>query len=905
MQKMGASTKQDAKTLREHLPWQTDSPPLTPKSVRPALSPIVESELRSACAYILQNFKPSHIAFEEQHGAASQRPQLDYAAIKESVHKEMEAAAPPPLTRKTTGTGEVESGSRAPARSDSVKSERYRYKADTATDDLFRTTSGAYAQPQQKHAHTHAISRADALMEPARSPPPQTRERSASHLRSVSVPMQPASLAPNPEPTERPWIAQRSDSVETTGSTPKTDTTEDQWSETKASTAMTSAVLTPARSSKRTSTQAMLSGSESSSMPKGEQTDVEWMRQEREKRKKAQEGVDKDKEDIEEGADASTTASDITPTQQSTQSPTPVRVPMPTRKPVPGSRSGSRPPPEAPRFGGRQSAEQSRPGSRHARERSHTSTGTAAESIRMVPPPVRQATQPVSIPSRTRSVRREVQEYLRPGSRQDVRSENPPSGDRSRSVTRQVKDYIRSSSRRALSRPRDDGSRQRSGSVSRNVKEYFRPSAMNSRKPSVDLVRDSRRSRSIDSFRTGRSEFAPSTTLSGGNLSKRTSSWRPFHRSPNSQGSPDTSRPGTSGGDGTDTRGRHGGRDTHHSPQPSMPNAKANALDLNRRLPPLPGLDKWKDAQAENAASRPGTAIPRDKAVGAMGFKAHRAQRSREQSAARRNDSDAGDRDEIIAARMGMPSSRKPSMDVRSTPLPPSAPPPPPPHAPNTVGATTVALGATMLGPEDFDYEHLTPSPSIEQTDPFSDVKKQRRRSKSMAANFPSDPKGTIQDGTFRQQYKDTSLNAKVQVVNFSRAAAGAMKGTLSRKNSRVDRTRGPPKSSATPPMPATTGNTPISHSRTNSDAHQLSRKLSMDNQMQSRAGRYQNIVPIDPAPHTPPQLVTNGKEAKGKKWWQRKEKRSPSWMDAVVSSGSNSGMIVVEEAAGSPVVRY
>ncbi|KAK0877237.1 hypothetical protein LTR87_008962 [Friedmanniomyces endolithicus] len=96
--KLGPS-KSDTRALRNHLAAPADSPPPTPKSVRPPLSPLAEAELRAACAYVLSNFKPSHIHYSEQHGASGQKQQLDYAAIKESVQSGPSA---PPLSRART-----------------------------------------------------------------------------------------------------------------------------------------------------------------------------------------------------------------------------------------------------------------------------------------------------------------------------------------------------------------------------------------------------------------------------------------------------------------------------------------------------------------------------------------------------------------------------------------------------------------------------------------------------------------------------------------------------------------------------------------------------------------------------------------------------------------------------------
>lgn len=843
MQKIGPS-KADTRALKDHLAIQLDSPPPTPKSVRPPLSPLVEADLRAACAYVLQNFKPSHVVYEEQHGGAGQKQQLDYAAIKTAVHNEPEEAAPAPLSKVHTRSQEQASADTEPPERECTSPDMYRYRPDVATGDLFKPEKDVKMMVRRS-----ASLRAEQLMSssPPKGPPPTTRDRSGSHLRSASNPMQPSLYAPKTELLERPRTAPRADSVETTGSTPQTDTTDYPWSEEKASTAVTSAAITPARGSKRTSSQALQSGSEASSMPKVEPVDAEWMRQKLDEHKKAHEEQMQRIKTPQE-FEAAALGVDTTP-KQVTQSSTPNMVKMPARKPVP-SRAASKRANESARVDSLQS---SRP------------------SSELLPSPSRRAPEP------PRSTSRQDACPPRSESRQQQVVQRQPS--RARSITRQVKDYIRPSSAQRNLRP-EEASRpaSRAGSVTRQVKEYFRPgTATGSRKPSMDATRPGSRSRSIDSFRSAASDVAPSVA----STSSKWRTWRPLHRKQASQTSLDASRPGTSGST-TDSRGRVATRDAGDSPHQQK--AKP-AVNLNRELPPLPGLDQWKDEQPKKPNPVSSLASPvKEKRDGAKTPKSHRSQRSKYDGKSVTAQPEIGQRDDILSARMGSPTpprSHKTSMDVRSAPGPPTEPPPAPPPF----------LGATILGHDDFGYQQLGPTTTIDPASINADVKKERRRSRSIKAAYPPEYYDKVQHASSKEPTAGKPPAAsKGHLVNYSRVAGGPINGGLSRKVSKIGH------------VAATTNHTPVGHSRNNSDHHNFSRKFSMDEYSRMHDNRFQNIAEVSalkPKSTLPP---------KDKKWWQRmasKRPNQPSWMDQVVTSGSRSGVILTDDVAGAPIVRY
>ncbi|KAK5137822.1 hypothetical protein LTR08_006590 [Meristemomyces frigidus] len=867
--KIGPS-KADTKALRDHLALQPlpplDSPPPTPKSVRPPLSPIVEAELRAACAYVLHNPKPSHVPYEEPHGGR-EKQQLDYAAIKESVHKEPEEPAQPPLSKVTSRVDEEAhvkidtlAEVKAPIvvaapKSESTSPDRYRYKPDVAAEDLFKQE----ADHDREHAQQSAAVRAEQLMMsgPPKSLPLTVRQRAGSHLRSVSHTLQSSVTAlMKTDSSERPKTAPRTASGNTTGSTPQTDSSECPWIDDKESTAVTSVAITPARS-KRTSSQALHSGSEASSMPKGEQVHPDWMRQELEKHKRAQEErlrLEKAREESETAVDGT----DTTP-KQVTQAPTPMIVKMPARKPVPSSQSASKHAPDI------------------VRTVSRESTRLSGAALQTPSGPTRRSTSTQDISS-PRSSSTQYSSPLRSESRQAQALERPQS--RARSITRQVQQYVRRGSTQPTVRAVETSRpHSRSASVARQFKEYFRPgSAAGSRKPSLDVARPTGRSLSIDSSKstTSDAELAvdPSTN--------KWQAFKNFHRRNVSRDTVGNSRPGTSSSN-TDSRGRAATRDVDRSPE----QRKAKPIiNLNRDLPPLPGLDQWKKEESEISKPVANCSIPvRDISEGRGTPTLHTPKRSRQEDRAVTLQPEIEEREEIVAARMGSPTpprSHKPSLDLRARPPHPTAPPPALPM-----------LGANITGPGDFGYDdqQLAPSSSAEPASANLTVKHDRQRSKTIQALHPPELHEKV-DALLGQPLSETPTKPTIRrsgTMKTHLAQRVPVKSVISRKPSRLHRPS------------ATTSHTPVSHSRNTSD-YNFARKLSMDSYSRTHGNHYQNSVEI-----TATQQSTPPVPVRDKKWWQRMGKKptSPSWMDAVVKSGSRSGVLVPDTVAGSPVVRY
>lgn len=813
-QKLG-SARPDNRLFRDPLLSPTDSRPSTPKSVRPPLPNDVDAELRAACTYIVTHPKPSH----ERWDRDAAKPALDYAAIR----NQPDLGSAPPARRASTRTRGP------PPRSDTPSDpSKYSYRPNVAAEDLFRQDERDRALQQ---ASSSARSRADQLMAPVEQPrtvPVQSHVRSSSRSRPQQQNVQTARAE------ERTRASARSDSVGTTGSTPHTDSTEYQWS---ASTPMTSAAITPARSSKRTSSQNAHAGVENASAPKTEPPNAEWMRLELEKHKKAIEERERERARLME-ENARITA-DVTPTQMGLPSTTPISR-VPPRKPVPSrpesrqAKEVSRPETrhhdshesnECPQRASRGRADSARAESNqtpvHEEPRGRVLTRSNSKMGRMSRAATRAASRAASrAATKAEDITNDILgHYLRPGAHQD--------------------------SQGTESRPARSPSRSRTPFG--GVKEYFRPSrpntAMGSRKGSVDVLRGHERAPSTDSYRTGISEFANSehSKLRG---------WRFLGRGNVNAATPDLSRPGSSG----QTR------------SPQQKEKERRPIDLNRELPPLPSLDQWKTADAEPEMPQR-SQNPAAGNVGAvLGQGLRRALSKR--SLATKN--------EIVAARVGTPTpplSQKQSVDAKRSVRPINSPPMP------------LSPGTSSL---EVDLHNLSLSRSIEpqHTDAAS-----RARSKSNAygasrAELRPEMIRNVSTPSVTSQPQSPVPTGNPSLVHYARSVMSGAPVADSRSVRSSNRKSN--YSSATP----------YSHSRSNSD--KMSRQYSVDDYNRGIDRRYQNAAEVR-------STKSQNKEKSKRKWWGLKDRKQEQadWMDQVMQSGARNGMLVTDDLASGPIVRY
>jgi hypothetical protein len=521
-----------------------ESQPPTPKSVRPPLPGDVDAELRAACAWIVTHPKPSH----ERWDTSISKPALDYRAIKYAEAGPVSVV--PVLAKRHSARSNLPSkeASNLDLLPDSTK---YSYRPNVLAEDLFK--------PADVGTKT-ARSRVEQLMAPE-APRPATatatattssRQRSGSHSHSHSASTQPN--VARKESGEKKRTSTRSDSIGTSGSTPHTDSTEYPWS---ASTAMTSAVMTPSRS-KRASSQAINTGVEGGIAPKSKAdvVNAEWMRLELEKHFRTQEKVKERKEQQDEPVLCSATyiPSGASPRYSRDFSH------VPARKPVPSRTSSIQPGPAS-----RPETSQNTRGRGSSTHRGRTEVADHEDRGRSPPRSYsrigrasRAASRAASVAAtRAGSIANEI--FLHMDRRPTQPAQPPTEARRSHSKAHST------NFSRGPARPPS-----RARSISRHVKEYFRPgSSMSMRKDSLD---------------SGRSNTAPSEKPS-----ERGRGWQLLHRG---RSTFDLTRPGSSASRAT-------------TAEPQSPRYAKPAVDLNRELPPLPSLDKWEGAQTNLEKTRP------------------------------------------------------------------------------------------------------------------------------------------------------------------------------------------------------------------------------------------------------------------------------------------------------------
>ncbi|EME45037.1 hypothetical protein DOTSEDRAFT_52428 [Dothistroma septosporum NZE10] len=817
-----SSLRPDARAWRDQYAQcaaPPESRPSTPKSVRPPMAHDVEAELRAACTYVVNHPKPSH----EVWGQDAARPALDYAAIKAAE------PAPAPNTlpaRKSSLRAKIEARLEAVMQETTLPSSKYSYRPNVQTDELFRNEDTT-AMPAV------ARSRADLLMapEPPRHASSSTGTHTVAHSHSSS--QQQVSIPIQFEPAVKVRPTARSDSARTSGSTPHTESTDYPWS---TSTGITSAVNTPARSSKRASSQNVTS--ESGSAPKVETANAEWMKQELEKHKRAIELREKERERLLE-EQHNLVRLDKDNARMRTISQVPERKPVPSR-------------PES-----RQARDVSRPGTRQdtrsdesrlvPKGRGRADSGRAEQSQQIVDQEPRGR-----VPQRSNS-------RLRNASRTARRAVS-----RAGSITNDILGhYLRPDPEAASQGPTSPTPRHRSVSrtrhIANNVKDYFRPgTATGSRKPSIDAVRGHVRNQSSDSFHSAAPE------RHGSDVTHKPWMWRSQNKNV-SHLTPDLSRPESAA--------------SERQSADSKP-----AIDLNRELPPLPSLDSWKDEPKvpPSMQSRPAASMPA--AMAPDGLQRALSKTSLWSESANR----PMNQEHAVRARLGSPTPPQPEKQsgfVRRPNL--RLGPDESVRAPPLISSGT----GPSLDEPDLHYlsmTNLSTSRSAEQSAKSSlkDHGHSRLRSQSGLSSRPDVsrpqlPRNTSQRLGYNQDSERPAvvLTGNPNLVYHSRAVAAGLVEDPTRE-----------------PSPSMGGR--VGHSRQNSDRIGADRKTSVDEYARVMDPHFHNAVEIQ-AKHAV------DRERSRRHWWKKQDHKQASWMDQVVRSGAKNGMLVADDTAGSPVVRY
>ncbi|GAB7360158.1 hypothetical protein MBLNU230_g7921t1 [Neophaeotheca triangularis] len=913
-------TRADFRAIKEHLGGTDksaldDSPPPTPKSVRPPLSPQQDAELRAACTMVLQGGEaaPGNKGNQRDPAIATlgAKPQLDYAAIRNAPPQAQPSRT---LSRKQPNPRRHDA-SGAERRAESppqLSPEAYRYKPGLNSEELMKQLE----RDEQEKSRLAADSRAEQLMggkAPKPSPSEEAaRDRSEAHKRSQSTP-QTLSMGKPDALSHRPKNTIRTESTESTSTHSHADTTDGPHS---TSTALTSAYVTPAKGSQRASSQGL--DFKSSNLQKVDNAGGDSMTEGSEKHK--HEGEENKYGDKPESEDT-ITSSDI-----------PIAVTkVPVRKPV--APAPSRAPSAATRPSNRLGT--SGP-ARSASVQSSESEVKRNDSKHFIYSDLLRS-RSTKAPTSPRSDGRQSRDNPQKRDWRDMHSLSNQEGGskgmrRARSFTKKVQEYVRPASDQGEQRS-ESRTRSRSRSVARHVQEYFRPgSATGSRAGSIDGARPSmQKTKSQNSETNGSSgvEALPRTA------SQKWREWQPPSGDTNQNVSSQqvVTEP-------RETKSKDQSKRRQEKPQGKRkPHQKSTKppVDLNRELPPLPALDKWEDD------GKSVTIHPPAVKVDSPGSTPKRSSRQSRPKMPRKHVS-AKEVEDILMARMGTPTqqrSNNSSVDEskefhspivgakgavcsannpwQDMPPQPSAPPPPPP-----IGNTT--------RPGNQDDQTLSQRPSYQSASVADQIHRHsRQRSKSL--HNPMDQalgeRRSVASPTpvspitpdFNVHKFQPSATGSAQIVNMSRFST---KGpTLPANPSPHHHGRKPSASVSSINHPYTTP--PTGHSRNPSQQTANSTTLPPPRSPRDNSKR-----------HSPEPLSTNSanqnKENKPtalnvKKWFPQVHRnrhkdpspKSESWMDHVVKSGANSGAIVLPENEGetsnntgamssnpaSPSVRY
>lgn len=754
--------------------------------MRPALPSVTEAELKAACAWVVANYKSSQAPHQEAAGigVSTQHAQhVDYAAINAAVRREVAGEAPEPAPWPSV-PGEQwtvnQSGNQWPS------SDMFRYKPTETSKDVFQQDE----LEVMRHQRSSIMAKADELManlEETRkvllSPEIRSHSRSASNQSALSLPV------------DDTKAALRCDSMGTFTSTPRTDVTSGAWPD---STPATSAYVTPALQSKRTSH----THSDTYLPPKVSAVDAVWMRHELEKHLRAQEEDLTRKESPAQEVVAG--LAETTPTQIAETPTSPTSI---MRKPVPRRGTG-----ESQNFSKPTDARQNKVHSRTDSQNIGMPTSPLAQHVAEKPSTSGRATMhDAQRTSYVNGMLHETQDPTRPGTAHTtVRPEAAMHSARSRAQS--VKGHTQNFSRPSLD------------ATSRRVS------------PGPHLGRPARRSRSADSFRS-----AVSSICSVESFNKP---WGYSMMSQRRSRDSDVSMESLGTRVSEASRGRP--RMPRHSPPPPP-------TDADRELPPMPITEKWKPVTVEMSSTPPETPA---KCI--QSSECPPEIRSDHGRSSQRQDSRANRHPTQPLTQTSPGAASIPTFESRQTMY---------------FDAASSPLCDRPLAPANTRDPAVSPGLSVE-------TRERHRRSKSvMEAASPE----------LINHMSQVSLgNYSGEPRPWPRQLHSATHVPVEKRHSRN-----------------------ISGS---TEAPNFSRKFSADDHSRMYDGRYQNMLEVRPSwsaeseeiPVAGTTVVPTKETAKSKRhWWQSKPKREETWMDTVVKSGSKSGVLLTDEVAGAPIVRY
>lgn len=383
--------------------------------------------------------------------------------------------------------------------------------------------------------------------------------------------------------------------------------------------------------------------------------------------------------------------------------------------------------------------------------------------------------------------------------------------------------------------------RSRARSITRSIKEYIRPNTAGN--ASRDPSRPPSRTASRASHRTGTSERERSPSTRGG--------WRSWGLSRKDEVNGDLSR--------SSSRGRSENR---------KGNSSKSRVNLNRELPPLPSLQTWKQAESAEKSNH----------VANLVSPTLRPKNSMQQDSLGRPRASTAvsEKEEIVAARLGTPVAKaKPEVYQPSRP--------PKSTSKGNVLAVSPAMAiARTTDPDrearnrdrDFGLEDLVPTNTRETWTHQPSTSTNSSRHPQISVNARNAPV------TQTSYDHNSSIHGRHRSVNFSRIA-----------------------SPGEPPV----GTRELASSAPSFSQHRNYDKADIPPALNSNTNnrldtkyRYEAEINSFSPPPVPPKDDRKG-------WWpiKSKQKKPATWMDQLEKLGVKDGVLVDDEVAGSPVIRY
>ena len=402
-------------------------------------------------------------------------------------------------------------------------------------------------------------------------------------------------------------------------------------------------------------------------------------------------------------------------------------------------------------------------------------------------------------------------------------------------------------------------------SMTENIKEYIRPGS------SKGLSRSASRSDSHAPYQSVGSTANESDRQDRGPVTRPPPrrDWRNWGR---------TRKDDSNGGSSGDVSRSSSVRGRSESRKPAS--SKAD-LDLNRELPPLPSLDQWKEQDREQHTPVASMRSPSSRAPS----------RPVQPPTNRANSSAVDEKDEIVAARLGSPMKPKPEVYMPRRPQRQSA------SVTGTKPATRVATRSART--TDTDLASRDDGVRIQFT--MDDLMSSYNNSTA-----PSMHSHKTSINSEQKLDPGSRLRAPpaLQSQNHSRTTS-----SLSTKTSRSHTPSDLSKSSLNLPT------TPHSFSKhrkydtsdippaLNSNVANKGRKMVNNSDKGAADQRYRHMAEINSKSPPPPVPPKDDRKA----WWQLrgKQKKPQTWMDQLEKLGIRDGVLLNDDVAGSPIVRY